>query len=50
MKYYNKILCNCCHKVLDKFLVRTSNKPRDIKENKKTYSFQSKRRIKPIIM
>ena len=29
-------LCNCCHKVLDKFLVRTSNKPRDIKENKKT--------------
>ena len=29
-------LCNCCHKELDKFLVRTSNKPRDIKENKKT--------------
>jgi hypothetical protein len=29
-------LCNCCHKVLDKFLVRTSNKPKDIKENKKT--------------
>jgi len=29
-------LCNCCHKELDKFLVRTSNKPKDIKENKKT--------------
>ena len=29
------ILCNCFHKELDKFLLRTSNKLRDIKENKK---------------
>ena len=29
-------LCNCCHKELDKFLVRTSNKSKDVKENKKT--------------
>jgi len=28
-------LCNCCHQELDKFLTRTSNKPKDKKKNKK---------------
>jgi hypothetical protein len=28
-------LCNCCHKELDKFLTRASNKPKDKKKNKK---------------
>ncbi len=28
-------LCSCCHHELDKFLIRTSNKPRDKKKNKK---------------
>ena len=27
-------LCNCCHKELDKFLIRKSNKPKDIMKNK----------------
>ena len=28
-------LCNCCHNELEKFMVRQSNKPRDLKLNKK---------------
>ena len=27
-------MCNCCHKELDKFLIRKSQKPKDIKNNK----------------
>jgi hypothetical protein len=33
-EYCTSKLCNCCHKELDKFLIRKSNKPKDIKKNK----------------
>lgn len=36
-EYCTSKLCNCCHKELDKFLIRKSNKParaQDIKKNK----------------
>lgn len=33
-EYCTSKLCNCCHKELDKFLIRKSNKPKDIMKNK----------------
>ena len=33
-EYCTSKLCNCCHKELDKFLIRKSQKPKDIKNNK----------------
>jgi hypothetical protein len=33
-EYRTSKLCNCCHKELDKFLIRKSNKPKDIIKNK----------------
>lgn len=33
-EYCTSKFCNCCHKELDKFLVRKSNKPKDIMKNK----------------
>ena len=33
-EYCTSKLCNCCHKELDKFLIRKSQKPKDIMKNK----------------
>jgi hypothetical protein len=33
-EYCTSKLCNCCHKELYKFLIRKSNKPKDIMKNK----------------
>ena len=33
-EYCTSKLCNHCHKELDKFLIRKSHKPKDIKKNK----------------
>ena len=33
-EYCTSKLCNCCHNELEKFLVRKSNKPKDIMKNK----------------
>ncbi len=33
-EYCTSKLCNCCYKELDKFLIRKSNKPKDIMKNK----------------
>ena len=33
-EYCTSKLCNCCHQELDKFLIRKSNKPKDIMKNK----------------
>jgi len=32
------MLCNGCHKELDKFMERLNHKPKDIKEQKKNHS------------
>ena len=36
-EYCTSKLCNCCHKELDKFLIRKSNKPKDIMKNKNIF-------------
>ena len=33
-EYCTSKFCNCCHNELDKFLIRKSNKPKDIMKNK----------------
>ena len=33
-EYCTSKLCNCCYKELDKFLIKKSNKPKDIMKNK----------------